>query len=210
MFYNQGEFYCINGCFRYPINMNRILNLLNELPEINNIDEVVYYDIHPNQFLYESVMNSRYKIRKGDLSSLSTKTLLSIDFYYFDLSCQLQMEFFDDLYYGLSLVYNYEDKMSSQQDRLLKEMFYRNLRPIYGNDGHEKGAFSLEQISKNDYDLFDNNFYICDNIYQKLGNHVGQIKNSKTLKGCGVYFPKQNESISQTLFSAFLKIIARE
>lgn len=207
MFCSEGEYYCINGCFCYPVNMNAIINFLNELQGISNLDEITCYDIQPGLFSYESAMNDEYQIIKGNISSLSAKTLLRMDFYYFDVSCQLQVEYFDDSYYGLTLIHNNDDKISEEFDWLLKETFYRILKPIYGNDGHEKGAFSLNQLKKMDCDLFNNNFYISNDINQKIGKRFNSIKGAKIIKDCGIYYLKGDKAISELLFYAFLKII---
>lgn len=51
MFQVKGEFYCINGCFQYPINMKAVMTFLDELPQITNINEIVCYDIDQSCFL---------------------------------------------------------------------------------------------------------------------------------------------------------------
>lgn len=207
MFCSDGEYYCINGCFRYPVDMNAIINFLNRLQGINSLDEITCYDIHPGLFSYESAMNDKYPIIKGTPSLLSAKTLLRMDFYYFNLSCQLQVEYFDDSYYGLALIHNNDDRIGDEIDWLLKEAFYRILKPIYGNDGHEKGAFSLKQLKKTDCDLFNNNFYISDNVLQKADEQFNNIKGAKRIKDCGIYYLKGDKAISESLFHDFLKII---
>ena len=210
LFCGIGDYYCINGCCQYPLDMNAIICFLNELPGLTNFDEITYYDIHPNLFSFEAAMNNEYPVIKGDLSLLSIKTLMKMDFHYFDVSCQLQIELFDDSYYGLALIYNYEDRVSKEFDSLLKETFYRTLKPLYGNDGHEKGVFSLNQLDKVDFDLFNNNFYICDNIHIKMKKPVNAIIRGKPIKGCGIYYIKGDVTKTKAFFYAFIKTIRKE
>ena len=205
MFIGTGEYYCINGCFKYPVDMGAIIRFLNELPKTSGFDEITCYDIQPDLFSYVAAMEDEYPITKSDLLSLSAKVLLRMDFYYFDLSCQLQMEPFDETYYGLSLVYRYDDRVIDERLWVLKETFYRNLKPIYGNDGHEKGAFSIKQINKTDYDLFNNNFYISQTVLKKMGIQSSRLKEVKTIDGCGIYCPIQDETTSKLVFTAFFK-----
>lgn len=113
------------------------------------------------------------------------------------------MEPFDETYYGLSLVYRYDDRVIDERLWVLKETFYRNLKPIYGNDGHEKGAFSIKQINKTDYDLFNNNFYISQTVLKKMGIQSSRLKEVKTIDGCGIYCPIQDETTSKLVFTAF-------
>lgn len=203
MFNGTGEYYCINGFFKYPVNMNAIISFLKELPKTSDFDEITCYDIQPDTFSYISAMEDEYQIAKSELPSLSAKTLLRMDFYYFDLSCQLQMQPFDETYYGLSLVYSYDDRISEERLWLLKEAFYRTLKPIYGNDGQEKGAFSIKQISKIDYDLFNNNFYISQILLKKMGIPSSRFKEAKAIEGCGIYCPIQDETTSKLVFTEF-------
>lgn len=61
MFTIQEEYYCINGCLKYPINNKRIFNLIQYLAPSCNVEEADYYKISPNNFHYGRAMEGQFK-----------------------------------------------------------------------------------------------------------------------------------------------------
>lgn len=199
MFKEKGYYYCINGCFSYPIKTDGIKEFIQKSFGINRIEQIVYYDIHPDKFSYQRAMNEEYEVKKGSIFSLET-TLLSLDFYYHDLSCQLQIAFFDDFYYGISLVYNAEKGTNLD----LNKLFYSTLKPIYGNDGCEKSIVSLKDITSDDNSLFDNNFYISRELCEKMNIWFSAEKGKTILiSENGAYYLKQRKRKQNLLFRIF-------
>lgn len=205
MFQGQGDYYCINGCFSYPIKINKIKDFI-KLSEINNVDQVICYQVHPSCFSFKQAMENKYKVIKMDLSLMDENTLLSLDFFYLGLSCQMQVEFFDEYYFGISLVHSIEDQISKEKHLKLKESFYSLLDPIYGNDGYEKWLLSLKDIQKDDFSMFDNNFYINKELYHKMNINCFDIKNDIILMN-GLYYLRQSKKIYETIYNHFYKVI---
>lgn len=204
MFQEKGEYYCINGCFSYPMDITGIKNLIEQLPGINRIEQIVCYDVYPNKFSYHKAMDEEYEIKKGSISSIETMTLLSLDFFYYELSCQLQVSFLDDCYYCISLVYSAEKRISEEQATSLKKCFYSTLKPVYGNDGDEKCITSLKDIEKDDYDIFSNNFYISGELCEKMNDVFLNVRSDTvTILKDGIYCTKQSKVRQKELFGYF-------
>ena len=204
MFQEKGEYYCINGCFSYPVDMTRIKKFIYELPEISKIEKIICYDVHPNAFSYQNAMDEEYEIKEGNISSLETTTLLSLDFFYCELSCQLQVSFLDDCYYCITLAYSAEKFFSYEKALSLKKFFYSTLKPIYGNDGYEKGVISLKDIQRDDDLVFNNNFYISSELCKKMNNvflNVGS--DTVAVLEDGIYCMKQSKLNQKMLFRSF-------
>ena len=129
---------------------------------------------------------------------------MSLDFFYCGLSCQLQANFFDDCYYCLSLVHNAEKGLSEEKYLKLKKCFYSSLKPIYGNDGYEKWLVSLNDIQKDDYSIFDSNFYISRDLCKRMNNGSLNVKSDTAiiLKD-GIYYTKQSKAKQKELFCSF-------
>ena len=211
MFQGQGDFYCMNGCFSYPMKISTIKSFFGQLTGINNIDQIICYDIHPNEFSYQNAMDAKYRVKKTGLSILDTTTLLSLDFFYYDLSCQLQANFFDDGYYCLSLVHNAEEGISEEKYLKLKKCFYSSLKPIYGNDGYEKWLVSLNDIQKDDYSIFDNNFYISRELCERMNNGSLNVRSDTiTVLENGIYYTKQSKVKQKALFGSFYDAVQGE
>ena len=204
MFQEKGEYYCINGCFSYPMDMTRIKLFIEELPKISKIEQIICYDVHPNAFSYRKAMDEEYDIKKGEIPSLETTTLLRLDFFYCELSCRLQVSFLDNCYYCISLVYSAEKTFSYEKDLSLKKFFYSTLKPIYGNDGCEKWVISLKDIQRDDDLVFSNNFYISGEVCERMNNvffHVGS--NTIAVLKDGIYCMKQSKAKQKKLFRSF-------
>lgn len=210
MFQVKGEFYCINGCFQYPINMETVMTFLDELPQITNINEIICYDIEPKLFSYEKAMEDEYVVSKIERSSLPIKTLLRLDFCHCGESYRLQMEPLDDTYYSISLMHSCEDKIDEENHRFLIETFYSILKPIYGNDGIEKGVLSVNQVTKKDYDLFNNNCFISDCFLKRMQNGVLCDKENIVRMESGIYFLKQSIATAKLLFSSFVRVVLNQ
>lgn len=204
MFQEKGEYYCINGCLSYPMDMTRIKDFIHQLPKTSKVEQIICYDIHPNAFSYQNAMDEEYEIKKGRISSLETTTLLSLDFFYCELSCQLQVSFLDNCYYCISLVYSAEKIFSCEKESNLKKFFYSTLKPIYGNDGNEKWLVSLNDIQKDDYSIFDNNFYISRGFCERMNNDfLNAGSDTITILKDGIYCMKQSKAKQKNLFYSF-------
>lgn len=210
MFQEKGEYYCINGCFAYPIEMTRIKKFIEQLPKINRIDQIVCYDIYPNKFSYQKAMDEEYEIKKGGTSLLETTTLLSLDFFYYELSCQLQVAFLDNCYYCISLVYSAEKRISNEKALNLKKCFYSTLNPVYGNDGYEKWIISLKDIQKDDCSILSNNFYISRELCERMTNVFLNVRSDTvTILKDGIYCTKQSKIKRKELFRSFYDAVTK-
>lgn len=201
MFQGQGEYYCINGCFAYPVNADGIREFALQLPETGECGQMIGYDICPEQFVYQRAMNEEYAVKSEPLSSFHEMTPISCDFDYAHISCRLQVDIFDDCYYGISVVYSMENKLPAEKQLRLKENFYTILKPMFGNDGHEKWLPSPKDMQKDDDSVFDNNFYIRKDLCSKMPASCFGATDCLTWDG-GVYYPKQPKRIYQSLYRA--------
>ena len=50
MFTIKGEYYCINGCLKYPISNEKVFNLIHCLASSCIVEEAKYYKIEPDNF----------------------------------------------------------------------------------------------------------------------------------------------------------------
>ena len=92
-----------------------------------------------------------------------------------------------------------EDKIDEENHRFLIEAFYSIFKPIYGNDGIEKGVLSVNQVTKKDYHLFNNNFYISDCFLKRMQNGVLCDKEKIVRMESGIYFLKQDIATKKKL-----------
>ena len=210
MFTIEGEYYCINGCLKYPACNKKIFNFIEHIAPNCNVEEAKYYKVSPDDFNYDRAMDGLYNEgikRNFPVTADFPYTFISLDFYTLSTPCRLIAEFFDSDYYGISLLFNSETLTLDVVRNRIVIPFYRFISPIYGNNGVEKAVFSLNQIDATDGDMFKSdfmlNYTVCENINKK---YLEKASSVIPIKNVGIYFPKQNKNISESIFHDFLQI----
>ena len=172
MFIIQGEYYCINGCLKYPVNNKKVFNIIQYLAPSCTVEEAEYYKISPENFHYDGAMEGRFKEDKlQDFFATADfpYTFIFLDFHSFSGPCRLLFQFFDNDYYGISLLFSSDvSTIDSIREQIIIP-FYQSISPIYGNNGVEKAVFSLNQIDSTDCDLFNSDFMLNSTICEKIG-----------------------------------------
>lgn len=211
MLTGEGEYYCVNGCLKYPVNNKIIFNLIRYLDPSCDIEKVEYYKVEPYNFNYDQAMNGLYEEEKHKnvlMTADFSYTFTSLEFYSFNLPCRLVFEFFDNDYYGISLLFSSDvSTLKSFRDRTIIP-FYQIVNPIYGTAGIEKAIFSLNQIDITDSDVFNSEFMLSDEICEGIDKkHLEKAINVIPIKGVGIYFPQQNRKTYEQIFHALISSI---
>ena len=82
MFAGNGDYYCINAYFSYPINVNNLLTFIKQLSHISQIDNINIYDVNYQDYVYDDFMDGKYLCYKGSLVSIEDNVLESLEFVY--------------------------------------------------------------------------------------------------------------------------------
>lgn len=211
MFTIKGEYYCINGCLKYPISNEKVFNLIHCLASSCIIEEAKYYKIEPDNFNYDKAMAGFFHEDKRHdflVKADFPYTFISLDFQSFNMPCRLILEYLDNDYYRISLLFSSDvTTLDSVRERIIIP-FYRFVNPIYGNNGIEKAIFSLNQIDVTDSDIFNSQFMLNYEICEKIGiKCFEKASGIIPIKDVGIYFPQQNTKIFESIFHEFLKSV---
>ena len=211
MFTIKGEYYCINGCLKYPINNKIVFKLIQCLVPNCVVDEVQYYQISPDEFKYDDAMDgilNEDTLQHFSLTEDFSYTITSLDFYTYNFPCRLIFEYLDNDYYGISLLFSSDALTLDAIRESIIVPFYQFINPIYGNNGIEKAVLSLKQIDVTDSDIFNSEFMLSYAICEKIGKkHLKKAIGVIPIKDVGIYFPQQNSKISKLIFSKLLECI---
>lgn len=148
-----GEFYCINGGYRYPFEGSKLQQFVETVLRIERY-EATFFRIPPEEFQYEGVMDERYDTYT--VTENWTKHLSEHVFYDMILETEegvilrILHEYYDEEYYGICLMVSIEQLkerfMKIQAIKYLEQMekaFYDIMAPRYRASGVE--AF-LEEL----------------------------------------------------------------
>ena len=206
MFQEKGEYYCINGCFQYPIDMQRIKGFLNKVSRRDRVDNIICYGIKPNMFSYEMVMSGNYDANEVNFDDLDNMTLVRLDFDIGHFWGRLLVEPLDSRYYAICILLNGEKNQKEEYEQLAK-MFYYIMQPIYGNEGIEQFILTPNKMTKRDYMLFGNSFYIGGLKNNRMFDMLPDISSNTIINEGGVYYQNLLEKDVKKVFYTFLKVL---
>lgn len=205
----RGYYYCINGCLKYPLSNSKIIELVKYITENGIIDKAEYYDINRSHFNYDSAMNGYFIVNEQLNFSLTENfphAIICLEFDSFDIPCRLLVEYLDNDYYAISLLFSSEVLISDKIKDKMIIPFYKIIKPLYGTNGIEKAVFSLNQITAEDADIFNSEFMLNNDICEKIGiNHLKKAKSAIALDDVGIYFTKRKKAVSKLIFHKFIQ-----
>lgn len=199
MFKSDGFYYCLNACLDYPMDMEKIKGFLRKI-SADSIENVTCYNVTANAFSYDNAMNNLYDMVKGDIRLLDTMVLESIDFCCFGCDFRLQIELYDEGFYGITLIHNLNDGLVDENWRIIRHQFYNCIKPICGNEGAEKSLYSICSLNKEDVELFRNHVYIRNMVAGCLSKARNQCEELED----GVFYAKLEEKDYSKLLECFL------
>ena len=92
---------------------------------------------------------------------------------------RLIFEYYDEEHYGISILRNDGDDLCSDDEYVLKTMFYNMLSPLYGNDGIEA---DVQSLFDGEIDFCSYNVYLDNSVIKDL-NITNQYKYIKLKYG---------------------------
>ena len=127
MYLGDGEYLIVSMCLRTPYDFKKIDSLMKEIFFNHKIDriEATYFDILPQEANYYKIWSGEFKecdLKLFSINMLEDKFLSLLDLEFDNkIVARLQIEFLDDTWYEISMIFNFTKLIDEEKSIELKK-----------------------------------------------------------------------------------------
>lgn len=209
MYLGDGEYLIVSMCLRTPYDFKKIDSLMKEIFFNHKIDriEATYFDILPQEVNYYKIWGGEFKecdLKLFSINMLEDKFLSLLDLEFDNkIVARLQIEFLDDTWYEISMIFNFTKLIDEEKSIELKKynakfvedisvIMFKSVKPLLGKICVESSFSSIKAIiNKEEFLPIDKAFYsntILSDCPEFTNMLICKARYVKEIRDSGVYF----------------------